>query len=76
MEELKVKKRRVKTPLIQQGKMDITFFGLVAVLLTVGLVMLFSASYAYSFAYFGNSYRFISRQVIFAVIGFALMIGL
>ena len=57
MEELKAKKRRIKSPFIQQGKMDITFFTLVAVLLTVGLVMLFSASYAYSYAYFGNSYR-------------------
>lgn len=74
MEELKVKKRRVKSSFIQQGKMDITFFGLVAILLTVGLVMLFSASYAYSYAYFGNSYRFISKQAIFAVIGFVLMI--
>ena len=74
MEELKVKKRKTKSSLVQQGKMDITFFGLVAVLLTVGLVMLFSASYAYSYAYFGNSYRFISRQAIFAVVGFILMI--
>ena len=74
MEELKVKKRRVKSSLIQQGKMDITFFGLVTVLLTVGLIMLFSAGYAYSYAYFGNSYRFISKQAIFAVIGFAGML--
>ncbi|MBQ8303360.1 MAG: cell division protein FtsW [Clostridia bacterium] len=53
--------------------MDITFFALVSILLTVGLVMLFSASYAYSFAYFGNSYRFIIRQAAFAVVGFILM---
>ena len=56
------------------GKMDITFLSLVLILLTIGLVMLFSASYAYSYAYFGNSYRFISRQAIFAVVGFILMI--
>ncbi|MBO5852809.1 MAG: cell division protein FtsW [Clostridia bacterium] len=36
--------------------------------------MLFSASYAYSYTYFGNSYRFIFRQSIFAVIGVALML--
>ncbi|MBE6781585.1 MAG: cell division protein FtsW [Ruminococcaceae bacterium] len=36
--------------------------------------MLFSASYAYSYTYFGNSYRFILRQAIFAVIGVALML--
>lgn len=73
MEEIRAKKRKVKSPLIQRGKMDITFFALVSILLTVGLVMLFSASYAYSFAYFGNSYRFIIRQAAFAVVGFILM---
>ncbi len=73
MEEIRAKKRKIKSPLIQRGKMDITFFALVSILLTVGLVMLFSASYAYSFAYFGNSYRFIIRQAAFAVVGFILM---
>lgn len=73
MEEIKAKKRKAKSPLIQRGKMDITFFALVSILLTVGLIMLFSASYAYSFAYFGNSYRFIIRQAGFAVAGFILM---
>ena len=37
--------------------------------------MLFSASYAYSDTNFGNSYRFISRQAIFAVVGVAIMLG-
>ena len=73
MEEIRAKKRKIKSPLIQRGKMDITFFALVSILLTVGLIMLFSASYAYSFAYFGNSYRFIIRQAAFAVVGFILM---
>lgn len=58
----------------KRGKIDITFFSFVLVLLTVGLVMLFSASYAYSLEYYGNSYKFISRQFIFAVIGIALML--
>ncbi len=73
MEEIRAKKRKIKSPLFQRGKMDIAFFALVSILLTVGLVMLFSASYAYSFAYFGNSYRFIIRQAAFAVVGFILM---
>ena len=38
-------------------KMDITFLSLVLILLTIGLVMLFSASYAYSFAYFGGCFN-------------------
>lgn len=56
------------------GKMDITFLSLVLILLTIGLVMLFSASYAFSYEQYGNSYRFIVRQAVFAVIGVALML--
>ena len=56
------------------GKMDITFLSLVLIILTIGLVMLFSASYAYSYENYGNSYKFISRQAIFAVAGVAIML--
>lgn len=56
------------------GKMDVFFLGIVLILLTIGLVMLFSASYAYSLEYYKNSYRFISRQAVFAVIGVAVML--
>ena len=58
----------------KRGKIDITFFSLVLILLTIGLVMLFSASYAYSYEYYGNSYKFISRQAIFAVLGVVIML--
>ena len=68
-------KRKIKKSLAQKGKLDIPFLSLVLVLLSVGLVMLFSASYAYSDTNFGNSYRFISRQAIFAVVGVAIMLG-
>lgn len=63
-----------KNDTVSRGKIDITFFSFVLILLTIGLVMLFSASYAYSYEYYGNSYKFISRQAIFAVIGVALML--
>lgn len=36
--------------------------------------MLFSASYAYSYEYYGNSYKFITRQAAFAAAGVALML--
>lgn len=55
-------------------KMDITFLALVLVLLGVGLVMLFSASYAYAHELYGNSYRFIIRQAGFAVAGVVFML--
>lgn len=59
---------------LQKGKMDIGFFALVCILLTAGLLMLFSSSYAYALAYFGDSYHFIKRQLLFAIGGFGLML--
>ncbi len=56
------------------GKIDITFLSFVLIIQTIGLVMLFSASYAYSLEYYGNSYRFITRQAIFALAGIAVML--
>ena len=56
------------------GKLDITFLSFVLILLTVGLVMLFSASYAYSYEYYGSSYKFISKQSMCAVLGVAIML--
>ena len=70
----KVPKKSVLSGIIQKGKMDIGFFSLVTILLTIGLLMLFSSSYAYALAYFGDSYHFIKKQLIFAVVGFVLML--
>ena len=56
-----------------KGKMDISFLGLIITLLIIGLVMLFSASYSYALTYYGNSFKFIIRQLMFAVAGFILM---
>lgn len=58
------------------GKLDITFLSFVLILLTIGLVMLFSASYAYSFERYGNSYKFISRQLMCAGVGIVAMMVL
>ena len=66
-------KKKIDKGFIQKGKLDIPFLSFVLVLLSIGLVMLFSASYAYSYTNYGNSYRFISRQALFAVIGVAVM---
>ncbi len=55
------------------GKIDIAFLSFVLILLTIGLVMLFSASYAYSYTYYGNSFRFILRQAAFAAVGLICM---
>ncbi len=69
-----VPKKSKISKIIQKGKMDIGFFALVTILLTIGLLMLFSSSYAYALAYFKDSYHFIKKQAIFAVVGFILML--
>ncbi|MBP3705733.1 MAG: FtsW/RodA/SpoVE family cell cycle protein, partial [Clostridia bacterium] len=65
--------RKKRNGFVQDGKLDITFLSLILILLTVGLVMLFSASYAYSYENYGNSYRFILRQSGFAALGLVVM---
>ena len=52
-----------------KGKIDLPFLILVLVILTIGLIMLFSASYVDAFYSEGDSFHFIKRQLIFAVIG-------
>ena len=61
--------------LYAKGGFDVTFFAAVLALMTIGLVMLFSASYPYAFQkYNGDSYYFFKRQLIFAVLGVIVMI--
>ena len=54
--------------------MDLPFFFLVLTLLVIGLIMLFSSSYAYAYYNYGNSYYFIIRQAGFAVAGIFIMV--
>ena len=56
--------------------MDLPFLFLVLVLVVIGLVMMFSASYANASYYMEDSYYYIKKQAVFAVIGLAAMIGL
>jgi len=71
MTDVRKRKRNQKTV---KGKIDITFLSLVLILLTIGLVMLFSASYAYSLEYYGSSYKFISRQALLGGVGVIFML--
>ncbi len=66
--------RKKRTGLIQSGPLDVTFLSFVLIILTIGLVMLFSSSYAYSYEYYGTSYRFIIRQSVFAGVGVIIML--
>ena len=67
---MKKAKNKVK---IKTGRIDVVFLVLVLSLLTVGLVMLFSASYAYAYYYYKDSFYFISKQLVFAVVGVTAM---
>ena len=60
-------------PFFIEGKMDISFFVILIALLVIGLIMLFSSSYAYALSVYGDSYKFIKRQFFFAVVGFGIM---
>ena len=63
--EIKEKKKR--------NPIDLPLLTLVLVLLTVGLVMLFSASYATAYYNENNSFAFISRQLLWAALGVVVM---
>lgn len=58
----------------KQGRIDMFYLVFILILLIVGLVMLFSASYVYSYYYEkGDSFWYIRRQAIFAVLGVIAM---
>ena len=59
---------------INRGRMDLPFLVLTILILTVGVIMVFSASFARSYYETGNAAGVFLRQLIFAVGGVALMI--
>ncbi len=65
-----------KPVLVSRGKVDVVFFSMILILVAAGLIMLFSASYAFAYYYEGSSYAFISKQLKFAIIGLVLMYGI
>lgn len=67
-------KSLTKSDIFTLGGMDIPFFALTVALLTIGLVMLFSASYPYALQKYDDSYYFFKRQLVFAVAGIVVML--
>lgn len=59
--------------LSKQPRVDPIFLITALLLLAIGLAMLFSAGYAKALAEESNSYHYISRQFIFAVVGLVAM---
>lgn len=67
-------RKKLKMFSIRSG-LDMPFFFIVTILLVVGLIMLFSASYPNAYYYQkGDSYFFIRSQMIWALIGVVAMI--
>lgn len=58
---------------VAKGSVDIPFFLLLMTIVTVGLVMVFSASYTYSYYHRGGSTVIFTKQLIFVAIGLVLM---
>ena len=73
-EKTKSPLKKKKSGLFNTGAVDLYFLILVLILLAVGLVMLFSASYPY--AYYnndGDSLYYFRKQLMFAVSGIVIM---
>jgi cell division protein FtsW len=64
-----------RMPIFLSGKMDLTFLVIVLVLLSIGLIMMFSASYAVAYYYEGDSLHYIARQLPIAIIGVGVMLA-
>lgn len=59
---------------VAHGSIDVPFFVIVLVLLCLGLVMVYSASYPISYSKFEISTVYIRKQVEFAIIGLVMML--
>lgn len=71
-----VRKRKKQFSLLSIGKgLDIPFCMLIVLLLAVGITMMFSASYPVAFYEIGDSYYYLKRQLLFAIVGLAIMIA-
>ncbi len=68
------RKKSMMGTLVAKGGMDVTFFLLLIAIVTIGLIMLFSASYTYSYYNRNGDSTFIfRRQLLFTVLGLAAM---
>ena len=68
------KKKSFLNMIKAKGGMDVTFFLILMTVVTIGLVMLFSASYTYSYYNrSGDSTYIFRRQLLFAVLGLGAM---
>ena len=67
-------KPREKIILDERGMLDVPFLILTVLLVTIGVIMMFSASYASAYAKENSSTYYFARQGAFAVVGVAIML--
>lgn len=68
-------RKKIKHSWITLGMgLDLPLLILICILTAIGLVMLFSASYAYAFSNYGDSFMFIKKQGVFALGGIIAML--
>ena len=65
---------REKIILDERGMVDMPFLLITVLLVMIGVVMMFSASYARAYAEEGNSTSYFARQALFAVAGIGIML--
>ena len=69
-------RQKIRFSLLSIGKgLDVPFVLIILALLVIGLTMMFSASYPVAYYERGDSYYYLKRQLIFALIGLAVMIA-
>ncbi|MCH5303375.1 MAG: FtsW/RodA/SpoVE family cell cycle protein [Ruminococcus sp.] len=62
---------------IERGMgLDLPFLLLVLVLVIIGMIMMFSASYPSAYYKLNDSYYYVRRQMVYAAIGIAAMLGI
>ncbi|MBO5230307.1 MAG: cell division protein FtsW [Clostridia bacterium] len=77
IKDLFTRKKKLRD-LFAAGPLDITFLALVIALLTIGIIMMFSASYVnawYDADAKNDPYYYVKKQVFYAILGVVLMIA-
>ncbi len=69
-----IRQPREKILLDERGMLDMPFLVLTVLLVLIGVVMMFSASYASAYATEGSSTYYFARQGLFAVAGIGIML--
>lgn len=69
-----MKEQNKKSTVIKEKPFDFVLFITVLILLAMGIVMVLSASSPQALAESGNSYTYVTKQAIFAILGIGIML--